>query len=266
MLLLRLFSLLSLVTVCQLLTATVAKTWYRPNPQTSWQYQLSGTINTSYDVQLYIVDLFDVDSETLEALHRQGRRAVCYFSAGSFEPWRSDAASFDKKVIGNTLEQWPEERWVDIRSPDVRNVMLKRLDLAKSKGCDAVEADNVDGYAHESGFPITAADQLFFNRFLANGAHERMLGIGLKNDLGQIELLVGDFDFAVNEECHAYEECGRLKPFIDAGKTVFNAEYAKRYVEKESERKRLCRRAKAMKIVTVFLPVELDGSFRYGCK
>ncbi len=37
--------------------------------------------------------------------------------------------------------------------------------------------------------------------------------------------LVGHFDFAVVEECFHYHECGRFKPFIKAGKAVFEAEY-----------------------------------------
>ena len=38
---------------------------------------------------------------------------------------------------------------------------------------------------------------------LAELAHERSLTIGLKNDLDQIDDLVDDFDFAVNESCVA---------------------------------------------------------------
>ncbi len=58
--------------------------------------------------------------------------------------------------------------------------MLRRLDLAVTKGCDGVEPDNMDGYANDSGFPLTAEDQLTFNRFIANEAHRRGLAVGLK--------------------------------------------------------------------------------------
>jgi hypothetical protein len=50
--------------------------------------------------------------------------------------------------------------------------------------------------------------------------------VALKNDLGQVENLVVDFDFAVNEECVAYDECQELMPFIRAGKTVLHVEYS----------------------------------------
>ena len=36
--------------------------------------------------------------------------------------------------------------------------------------------------------------------------------------------LVDDFDFAVNEQCHQYNECESLTPFTEQNKAVFNAE------------------------------------------
>ena len=61
--------------------------------------------------------------------------------------------------------------------------------------------------------------------FLANQAHRRGLSAVLKNDLGQIKALLPYFDFALNEQCHQYDECGRLRPFVNAGKAVFGVEY-----------------------------------------
>lgn len=42
-----------------------------------------------------------------------------------------------------------------------------------------------------------------FNRMIARLAHERSLAVGLKNDVDQVEELVEDLDFAVNESCVA---------------------------------------------------------------
>ena len=99
------------------------------------------------------------------------------------------------------------------------------LNLALQKGCDGVEPDNVDGYLNDSGFELTVRDQLAFNKFIANEAHKRGLSVGLKNDLEQIDDLVGDFDWALNEQCFEYDECDYLTPFIKANKPVFNIEY-----------------------------------------
>jgi hypothetical protein len=103
--------------------------------------------------------------------------------------------------------------------------MSGRLALAEQKRCDGVEPDNVDGYTNATGFPLTGADQLDFNRFLAREAHARGLSIGLKNDLDQIPVLVADFDWALNEQCAEYDECETLAPFIAAGKAVLQVEY-----------------------------------------
>src|SRR6185503_12555875 len=103
--------------------------------------------------------------------------------------------------------------------------MRARMDVAVTRGCDAVDPDNVDGFANPSGFPLTAEDQLDYNRFLAAEAHARGLAVGLKNDVGQVDDLVADFDFQVNEECFDYDECDTLVPFVDAGKAVFQLQY-----------------------------------------
>ena len=70
-----------------------------------------------------------------------------------------------------------------------------------------------------------AAAVIAYNRLIAGMAHERGMSVGLKNDLGQVDDLAGDFDFAVNEECYAYDECEALTPFTAAGKAVFHVEY-----------------------------------------
>ncbi|MDT5190708.1 MAG: hypothetical protein QOI28_2959 [Mycobacterium sp.] len=201
--------------------------WWMPTVGTQWQWQLHGPIDTAVDVPVYDVDLFDVDRAVVEDLHAAGRKVICYLSAGSQEDWRPDADRFPAAVIGKGLDEWPGERWLDIRRLDVLEpIMAARMDVCRTKGFDAVEPDNVDGYANESGFPLTADDQLRYNRMLARLAHERGLGVALKNDPGQVENLVADFDFAVNEECVAYDECQELMPFIHAGKAVLHVEYS----------------------------------------
>jgi hypothetical protein len=238
---------------------------YRPPPLATWHWQLQGEVNTGYAVDVYGIDLFDSPSTLIADLQAAGRRVICYFSAGSFEDWRPDAAVFPDAVLGNPLDGWPGERWLDVRAASVREVMQARLDLAQAKGCDGVDPDNVDAYMQDTGFPLTADDQLDYNRFLAREAHARDLAVGLKNDLEQIPQLVADFDFAVNESCHVYDECDLLAPFVAAGKAVFNAEYAAVYVDDPAARAALCASALAAGLSTLVLPVELDGSFRFAC-
>ena len=200
--------------------------WWQPAPGATWQWQLSGAIDTSYDVQMYDIDLFEAPQSVIDELHAAGRVVICYFSAGSYEDWRPDAADFPAEVLGNPLEGWPGERWLDIRRIDLLGpIMQARLEMAVQKGCDGVEPDNVDGYANDSGFPLAASDQVAYNTWLAEQAHARGLSIGLKNDLDQIAELLPYFDWALNEECFSFNECELLLPFVDAGKAVFGVEY-----------------------------------------
>jgi hypothetical protein len=239
--------------------------WYKPAPLVTWQWQLLNTVNTGYAVEIYDVDLFDTSLATIQQLQAAGKRVICYFSAGSYENWRPDEADFTAASLGNNLDGWPGERWLDIRSDNVKTVMQARLDLAVQKGCDGVEPDNMDGYTNNPGFPLSANDQLAYNRFIANEAHDRNLSVGLKNDLDQIDALVDYYDFAVNEQCFEYSECDLLQPFIDAGKAVLNAEYLVIYVNNVSARNNLCVDASNRQFSTLVLPLDLDDSFRYSC-
>ncbi len=70
---------------------------------------------------------------------------------------------------------------MDIRNLSVLGpIMRSRLDMCKNKGFDAVEFDNVDGYTNNSGFPLTASDQIAYNTFLAEEAHKRGMSAFLK--------------------------------------------------------------------------------------
>ena len=231
--------------------------WY------SWQWQLLGDINTGYQVDYYDIDLFDTSADQIAALQSQGRKIICYFSAGSYEEWRDDAASFPAVDLGLALDGWEGERWLDIRSRDIWAIMESRLDTAVAKGCDGVEPDNIDGYSNESGYTLLPNDQLVYNRFLAAQAHLRGLAIGLKNDLDQITDLVGDFDFSVNEQCHEFDECDLLLPFIEAGKAVFIAEYEAGF--RGDGLAALCESSQSNGFSTMVLPLDLDDSFRDSC-
>ncbi|NOK64120.1 MAG: endo alpha-1,4 polygalactosaminidase [Chloroflexi bacterium AL-W] len=239
--------------------------WYHPLVSVTWQWQLSGTINPSYEVEIYDIDLFDSSEDTIQTLQATGKKVICYLSAGSYEEWRSDANLFSEQDLGNPLDGWAGERWLDIRSNTVHSIMIQRLDLAQQKGCDGVEPDNMDAYINDSGFNLTAMDQLAFNRLIANEAHLRDLSVGLKNDLDQIENLVDYYDFAVNEQCFEYAECETLVPFIDNGKPVLNAEYQQAYIDDANARNALCDESLDLQFSTLILPLALDDDFRLSC-
>lgn len=224
----------------------------------TWQIQYSGEMDYSLDVDVYNLDLFDTDPTVISQLHVRGIFVMCYFSAGSYEEWRPDAEQFPSEVLGKQLDGWEGERWLDIRRIDLlKPIIESRLDLAIEKNCDGVDPDNVDGYQNDTGFSITATDQVVYNIFLSTQAHSRGLLIGLKNDLDQIPELVQFFDWILNEECFSQEECHHLVPFILAGKPVFVVEY-------DLTPEEFCFKANELGINALRKKMELDA-YRFSC-
>jgi hypothetical protein len=224
-----------------------------------WQIQYTGEIDPTLDVDVYNLDLADTNSGIISQLHERGIFVMCYFSAGSFEDWRIDANQFPREVLGKDMQGWPGEKWLDIRQIEkLKPIMESRLNLAVEKDCDGVDPDNVNGYANDTGFPLTGADQIAFNTFLAEAAHQRGLKIGLKNDLEQIPELLPYFDWELNEECFSFNECELLLPFVHAGKPVFVIEY-------ETSTEEFCPQAKELKLNALQKNLELDA-FRITCE
>jgi hypothetical protein len=202
---------------------------WRPAPTTApWQWQLQGRIDTAVPACVYELDAFETPKRVVRALHRRGANAICYVDVGSWESYRPDAAAFPPSVLGREYDGYPDERWLDVRRfHRFAKPLQRRFGICARKGFDAVEPDNVAGWEPENrtGFAITRADQLRFNRWVARQVHRRGMAVALKNDGRQARQLVGAFDFAVVEECFQYEECGYYRTFVRHGKAVFAAEY-----------------------------------------
>jgi hypothetical protein len=73
-----------------------------------------------------------------------------------------------------------------------------------------------------------------------------------------VAALVGDYDWALNEQCFQYGECALLQPFIDAGKAVFSVEY-------ELTAGQVCAQANAMNFDTLIKSYDL-GAERQSCR
>ena len=189
--------------------------------------QFSGRIDKSVKADAYDIDAFDSSAALVAKLHTVGRHVVCYIDAGSWENYRPDAKRYPAQVLGKVMDGWPAERWLDIRRIDVLGPILDdRISMCAAKGFDGVEFDNVDGYSNKTGFPLTAQDQLAFDRWLADTAHAHGLAVGLKNTPSLARQLEPDFDFAIVEQCVQYHECASFAPFLDAAKPVLDIEYS----------------------------------------
>jgi hypothetical protein len=192
----------------------------------SFHIQFAGTLDESVNADVYEVDSTDTPKSVVTDLHAQGRIVVCYISGGSWENYRPDAAKFPKRVLGRTLAGWPAERWLDIRKVHVLMPLMKaRMDVCVRKGFDGIEFDNVDGQANRTGFPLTRAQQIRYDKALAHAAVAKGLQPGLKNAPELVPALVDSFGWALNEQCVQYSECKPYKAFTAQGKAVFVLEY-----------------------------------------
>lgn len=200
--------------------------WWRPTVGLTWQWQIGNNdIDTSIEADVYDIDLY-ADQSIIDELHAKGRKVICYMSVGSYEDWRPDKDRFPQEVLGREYDGWKGEKWLDIRQIDkLAPIMLARLDLCKAKGFDAVEPDNMEIHTNDTGFPITYDDQLKYALWLADESHNRGLAIGVKNASDQVKDLLKHFDFAITEDAFYYGWAEEMKPFSEAGKPVFAAEY-----------------------------------------
>ncbi len=199
--------------------------WIPPEHLT-WYWQLQGAVNNNEPVAAYDIDGVENTSIEVAALHAKSIHVICYIDVGTYEPGRPDTSSFPAAAVGAEVQGWPGERWLDVRQLSVLEpIMTKRFEACKEKGFDAVEPDNMDGYENSTGFPITAAEQLTFDEWVATEVHSLGMAVLQKNDGGQTSELEAHFNGALTEECNVYGECSSFTPYLKAGKPVLDAEY-----------------------------------------
>jgi hypothetical protein len=233
-------------------------TWWLPTPaqRLTLHWVLGDRLDVTDPIQMGLrdfnggvlpaPDVYDIDAEfntaeTVAYLHTLGKKVIGYIDVGVYEIYRTDAWKFQRltpRIWGNKDGNWDGSYWLDVRRiNDLAPIVKARLQMARDKGFDAIEPDEMDGWENNSGFPLTYQDQLNYNRAVASWAHELGLSIGQKGDIVQVQDLVGSFDWTLNEQCFQYKECtnpwnpvtGReqvgLQAYVQANKAVWVAEY-----------------------------------------
>src|SRR5579872_2147826 len=220
----RFAGLLAVLMLC--VTPLAAQAMWIPSSGDTFQWDLETPVPLTVPATVYDIDMFDNPATVVTKLHALGRHVICYIDVGSWESYRPDAKQYPKAILGERYPGYPQERFVDIRRLDLLGpILAKRFDLCRSKGFDAIEPDNIDTYQADTGFPLTAQDELNFDAWLISQAHARGLSIGQKNDPEQASKLYGSFDWALLEECFYLNFCERFAPYVASGKAVFDTEY-----------------------------------------
>lgn len=156
-----------------------------------------------------VFDMAETPAADIAQCKSMGARMLCYFSS-QYEEWRDDAGDFG--ALGDPIDGWPGEFWVDAADPANLTVMIARLDAAVSKGCDGIDLDNIDLSGHEA-----------YISTIFQEARTRGLLVSQKNAIEKIDLFWDLVDMYQNEECQQYDECDA---YDGLGRPVYNIEYS----------------------------------------
>ncbi len=229
-----------------------------PAAESTFAIQYGGKkLDTSVDAAIYDVDGFDTTAATVAQLHAMGRHVVCYIDVGTWENWRPDAGEFPKSVLGKPDGHWKGERWLDISQLSVlQPIMSARFKMCKRKGFDAVDSDNIDGYENRTGFKLTAAQQLTYDRWVAKRIHSFGLSAAQKGDNDQVADLRSSFDWAVLEECYKQGWCKQFTSYTDDDRLVVDIEYG---LKKSEFLTKTCPQTKGYKETALLKHLNLDA-------
>ena len=230
---LRIFILLiSIISVsCENDPVIPAGNWYKPTPQTTFDWDLRGPVpnGTSYQATIVDIDAFENEADFVTSLQAQGKKVFAYVSVGSFEDWRPDADAFPQNLIGNDYPGWSGEKFLNIHDFEgLKPIMRARFDMIQQKGFDGIEPDNIDlnsWTTAELGFEITDNDVIVYCQWLADEAHQRGLSIGQKNAADLADDLVTTFDWILLEDAFYDGDQNDAAVYVQHNKAVFATEY-----------------------------------------
>lgn len=191
----------------------------------TFDYQLAGGYPPAADVTVVVRDRNDAPEA--------GLHSICYINAFQTQPdelddWPADAVLVDAAGMPVRDPDWPDEALLDISSREGQKIVVATVGewirQCAADGFDAVELDNLDSFTR-SGGRMTVADAIDVAASLVAVAHAEGLDAGQKNaaEFASTFHDHADFDFAVSEECAAYDECSVYVETYGAG--VLNIEY-----------------------------------------
>ncbi len=212
-----------------------------PTQGARWLARLDGAVNIEEPAEFFYLDAQQQPADDLTSLHAQGRRYLCYLSAGTVESFRDDADLFPDHAVGNVVPEFPNERWLDVRDAEVRALMAKRIAALAEAGCDGVAPASLTGYETDSGFDLTPRDTLDYAQFVADAAHAAGMSVGLTGPSALTLELWRSFDFGLAIGCVVSSMCREYAALTAANKPVLHVELGD-----EDTALQLCKSAQAL--------------------
>jgi hypothetical protein len=242
-------------------SAASSASWWHPtasgpNDGPEFQWELDHPLNLKSRSDMGIGDLnelhktsptptvYDIDgiinpASTIAALHKLGDKTICYIEVGAAGNYYSAAQEHLKTTyyaqlkaahdLGDGVSGYPE-RYLNIKAASTLRIIEAMIrQQCSAKGFDAVEPDIDDSFSDTTGFGITEAQNISYDKTLGAYAHSLGLAWGQKNGDANSEFsaaLEPTTDFLLDEECNFYHTCNVVTPpYVHAGKLVLNAEY-----------------------------------------
>jgi hypothetical protein len=236
-------------------------TWWHPTeagpnngPEFQWELDHALNIHSPSDMgtaalnalgkkssrpTIYDIDGIDNPASTVAALHKLKDRVICYIEVGAAGNYYSAAEEHLKVTyfqqlrrdhdLGKGVPGYPEY-YLNVNKASTMTIIKAMIrQQCAAKGFDAVEPDIDDSYTDETGFGITEAQNIKYDKALAAYAHGLGLAWGQKNgdaDPRFSEQMEQVADFLLDEECNFYGTCSIVTPpYLRARKLVLNAEY-----------------------------------------
>lgn len=209
----------------------------------TFDYQLGGTYDSlpcSVGPSSSVDDPIDIVVRDAGAAPLTGAYSVCYVNGFQTQPdeatlWRDHDDLLLHDADGELVvdPDWPDEHILDPSTADRRSEILDIIgpviDGCASSGFDAVEIDNLDTADRFPDIDRTGALDLAAE--YVDRAHAQGLSIAQKNaaELAETAHSQLSFDFAVTEECVAFDECDRFTSVY--GDRVLAIEYPDTLVE-----------------------------------
>ena len=195
------------------------------------------------------IELDEFSQTNIERINERGQLIFAYLNVGSLENYRDyyeDYESFTFKDYDN----WPDERWIDVRNSSWQDLMVSLATRFKSEGAYGVYLDNVDVYsiAKEDGLDYPgfgAAIKSMISRIneagvkvMVNGGAEYFDDMNDQNDdvfdsvwayhQEEVFSLIKDYEHnvfgeQVKEDREYYQEISSIMK--EKGKEVFYLEY-----------------------------------------
>ncbi len=198
-----------------------------PPPGAAFDYQLGGAYPPAPGTRVVVRDRADPPAS--------GLYNVCYVNAFQTQPqegdwWRAQHPDLlVRDAAGQPVQDpdWTGELLLDTTTADKRSRLVaivgRWIDGCARAGFLAVEADNLDSWTRSDG-TLGRDGNLAFARLLSGRTHSAGMAFAQKNtpELAAQGRSSG-FDFALAEECHAYDECDAYRAAY--GQRVLDVEY-----------------------------------------